>query len=60
MSEQQRVARITRPTASFSLDLQHVRWIAAEAKRRKTTKSVIVRELFDHAMTQTRQSASPR
>lgn len=52
MAPQTRVARITRPTASFSLDLTQVRWLAAEAKRRRVSKSVIVRELIEAAMAQ--------
>lgn len=43
----ERVTRITKPTASFSLNLSTVQWIAREAIRRKVSKSEIVQNALD-------------
>jgi predicted DNA-binding protein len=43
------------PTASFSLTVELIAWIDAEAKRRGVSKSEIVRELITDA--KTRQAA---
>lgn len=50
MQQDARIARITLPTASFSLTKQQIAWIALEAKRRKVKKSVFVRSILDRAM----------
>ena len=48
-----RVHRRTMPTAAFSLRVLHVRWIEAEAERRGISKSEVVRDALDRAMTTT-------
>jgi hypothetical protein len=45
-----RVARVTFPTASFTLTSYLIAWIAAEADRRGVSKSVLVREILTAAM----------
>ena len=44
-----RVHRRTFPTAAFTLTVELIAWLDAEAKRRNVSKSVIVRELLDAA-----------
>lgn len=45
----EKVLRETLPTASFSLTVSLISWIADEAKRRGVSKSVVVREILDSA-----------
>ena len=45
-----RVVRQTFPTASFSLPVSQVKWIAEESKKRGISKSALAREAFDSAM----------
>lgn len=49
MEKSERVTRETLPTASFSLTVSQIEWIAAEAERRGVAKSVVVRELVESA-----------
>lgn len=44
------VTRQTLPTASFSLTVPQIRWIAEEAQRRKVSKSEVVRDALTDAM----------
>lgn len=49
MEQSERVTRETLPTASFSLTVSLIAWIAAEAERRGVAKSVVVREVLEAA-----------
>jgi hypothetical protein len=44
-----KVIRRTWPTASFSLTVEQIAWIEAEAKRRGISKSVLIRTLIAEA-----------
>lgn len=47
-----RIHRRTFPTAAFTLTVELIAWLDAESKRRGVSKSVIVRELLEAAMTE--------
>lgn len=47
--DDERITRVTLPTASFSLTPSLIAWIAEEAKRRSVKKSVLVREILSAA-----------
>lgn len=51
------VTRETLPTASFTLTVSLIVWIAEEAKRRGVTKSELVRRVLDGARTEQREAA---
>lgn len=53
-----RVARVTFPTASFTLTSYLIAWIAAEADRRGISKSVLVREILNAAMEEQKDEAA--
>jgi hypothetical protein len=46
-----RVARVTFPTASFSLGAQHIDWVQRRAAAVGLSKSAYVRSLIDQDMT---------
>lgn len=48
MSEQA-ISWVKVPTASFSLTVAQIQWIADEAERRGIKKSALVREILDEA-----------
>lgn len=49
----ERVSRETLPTIAFTAKLSHKRWIEAQAALRKISKSEVIREAIDAAMTTT-------
>jgi hypothetical protein len=53
----ERVTRITKPTASFSLNLSTVQWIAQEAIRRKVSKSEVVEDALTTAKREQERAA---
>lgn len=57
MNQSERVTRVTLPTASFSLTVSLIAWIAKEAERRGVPKSVLVREVLEAARAQAEQEA---
>ena len=44
-----RVHRRTFPTAAFTLTVELIAWLEAEATRRAVSKSVLVREILESA-----------
>lgn len=48
--DQQKITRITFPTASFSLENRHIRWLEQRSKKLAVAKSVLVREAIDEAI----------
>ena len=52
------VTRETLPTASFSLTVSLIAWIASEAKRRGINKSELVRDILDRARSEQREVAA--
>jgi hypothetical protein len=49
MESEQKITRVMFPTASFSLTVDLIKWIEAEAKRRDISKSLVVREVLTAA-----------
>lgn len=56
--ERETVTRETLPTASFSLTVSLIAWIAEEAKRRGISKSELVRQVLDEARSDQEQEAA--
>ncbi|HXH79562.1 ribbon-helix-helix protein, CopG family [Nocardioides sp.] len=52
MAVEEKVSRITAPTASFSLTVSLIAWIEAEARKRGISKSELVRQIIDGARQQ--------
>lgn len=46
------VTRETLPTASFSLKVSHIRWVAEQSIKRGISKSELIRSLIDREMEQ--------
>lgn len=55
-TERETVTRETLPTASFSLTVSLIAWIAEEAKRRGVSKSELVRQVLDNARTEEQEA----
>lgn len=50
IGDSEKVTRATLPTASFSITVTHIAWIARRAKTLGISKSQLVRDLLDRAM----------
>lgn len=59
MTDTQRITRQTRPTASFSLDLNQIVWIKTMAEQNKVSASAILRVVLDTAMNDPRFGEQP-
>lgn len=59
MTDNQRITRQTRPTASFSIDLSQLVWIKTVAEQNNVSASAILRVVLDAAMNDPRFGEQP-
>lgn len=56
-NDDQRIARITFPTSSYTLERRQIEWLRSEAKRRDITASELLRDLLRRLMAETRSES---